>query len=128
VVEGWTAWRYLQGRHEAGRWADVIKAGESFHREVADAPRPDFIDGYTDPWANGDRVAWGEQALEEFRHVKHIARLAACLRPVSASSQLIHGDLTGNVLFHDHLPPAVIDLAPTGARPSSPRRSLWVTR
>jgi hypothetical protein len=25
---------------------------------------------------------------------------------------LIHGDLTGNVLFHDELPPAIIDFTP----------------
>jgi hypothetical protein len=28
------------------------------------------------------------------------------------SSQLIHGDLGGNVLFHHALPPAVIDVSP----------------
>ncbi len=26
--------------------------------------------------------------------------------------QIVHGDLTGNVLFADHLPPAIIDLSP----------------
>ncbi len=34
------------------------------------------------------------------------------LRPLEASSQLIHADLTGNVLFDDQLPPAVIDFSP----------------
>jgi hypothetical protein len=34
------------------------------------------------------------------------------LRPITAPSQVIHGDLTGNVLFDDELPPAVIDLSP----------------
>jgi uncharacterized protein (TIGR02569 family) len=32
--------------------------------------------------------------------------------PVVAPSQLIHGDLTGNVLFAEGMTPAVIDLAP----------------
>jgi hypothetical protein len=31
---------------------------------------------------------------------------------VSGTAQLFHGDLTGNVLFHPHLPPLVIDLSP----------------
>ena len=31
--------------------------------------------------------------------------------PVTAPSQLIHGDLSGNVLFHAELPPAIIDFA-----------------
>jgi uncharacterized protein (TIGR02569 family) len=34
------------------------------------------------------------------------------LRPITAPSQVIHGDLTGTVLFDDELPPAVIDLSP----------------
>jgi hypothetical protein len=33
-------------------------------------------------------------------------------RPVDLPCQLIHGDLGGNVLFHDSLPPAVIDVSP----------------
>ena len=48
----------------------------------------------------------------EFPDVKHLTRLVSALRPLAAPSQLIHGDLTGNVLFHDLLPPAIIDLAP----------------
>ena len=32
--------------------------------------------------------------------------------PVGAPSQLIHGDLTRNVLFADGLPPAIIDFLP----------------
>jgi uncharacterized protein (TIGR02569 family) len=30
----------------------------------------------------------------------------------TSTSQLVHGDLTGNVLFADGLPPAVIDFSP----------------
>ncbi len=31
---------------------------------------------------------------------------------MQAPPQLVHGDLTGNLLFHTSLPPAVIDLSP----------------
>lgn len=112
VVDGWCAWERLAGRHEERRWAEIIAVGERFHAALADVPRPTFIARYTDPWAIGDRVAWGELPIEEFTHVKHLPRLAAVLRPVEARSQLIHGDLTGNVLFTEGLPPAIIDLAP----------------
>ena len=93
-------------------WPEIITVGERFHAALARVPRPEFIARYTDPWAIGDRVAWGELPLEEFMYVKHIPRLAAALRPIEAPSQLIHGDLTGNVLFAEGLPPAIIDLAP----------------
>ena len=112
VVDGWTAAEYLEGRHEDGRWTDVIAVGELLHASIAHVPRPDFIARRTDRWAIGDRVAWGELPIEDFVHVKHLPRLASALRPVEAPSQLVHGDLTGNVLFHPTLPPAVIDFAP----------------
>jgi Ser/Thr protein kinase RdoA (MazF antagonist) len=79
---------------------------------LATLPRPEFITLRTDPWAIGDRVAWRELPASDFAYVKHLTRLASALKPVAARSQLIHGDLTGNVLFDDRLPPAVIDLAP----------------
>ena len=112
VVDGWSAGEALEGRHEKQRWPEIIAVGERFHAALAGVPRLDFIARYTDPWAIGDRVAWGELPAAEFGDVKHLSRLVSALRPLTAPSQLIHGDLTGNVLFHDLLPPAIIDLAP----------------
>jgi hypothetical protein len=107
VIEGWTAWTWLAGRHEPGRWLDIIAAGKRFHAALADIPRPDhIIDTRMNPWEVGDRVAWGERPYDGF------AELQAALRRVDDPPHLIHGDLTGNVLFHDLLPPAVIDVAP----------------
>ena len=111
VVDDWTAWSYLPGEHRAGRWAEVIEIGDRFHRALAGLARPSFIAARTDPWAIGDRVAWGEAPIEPYRAVPHVVRLADRLVPVEARSQLVHGDLTGNVLFAEGLPPAVIDLS-----------------
>ncbi len=112
VVEGWCAWEAVAGRHERGRWPEIVAVGERFHAALAGVRRPDFIARRRDPWAIGDRVARGELPADEFAHVKHLTRLVAALRPISAQSQLVHGDLTGNVLFDDRLPPAVIDFSP----------------
>jgi uncharacterized protein (TIGR02569 family) len=112
VVDGWCAWEAMEGRHEERRWREIIAVGTRFHAALVDVPRPDFIDLRTDAWAIGDRVAWGDLPASEFDHVKHVTRLAAALRPVSAVDQLVHGDLTGNVLFDKTLPPAVIDFSP----------------
>ncbi|HUP54960.1 MAG TPA: aminoglycoside phosphotransferase, partial [Methylomirabilota bacterium] len=112
VIDGWTAWPYMPGEHRASRWLEVIDAGDRFHRAVADVDRPDFIAARTDPWAIGDRIAWDEASIDPYLGVPHVARLAALRRPVDARRQLIHGDLTGNVLFADDLPPAVIDFSP----------------
>jgi uncharacterized protein (TIGR02569 family) len=111
-VDGWCAWERVAGQHRERRWAEIIAAGERFHAALAGIRRPAFLDTRATPWAIGDRVAWGELPAQEFAHVVHLRRLAAALRPVTATGQLIHGDLTGNVLFDDRLPPAIIDFSP----------------
>lgn len=112
LVDGWCAWEFLEGEHRERAWPEVIAAGERFHTAVASVPRPSLIDRRTDHWEVGDRVAWGELPAADFAHVKHLPRLAGALRPVAAHAQLVHGDLTGNVLFAADLPPAVIDFSP----------------
>ncbi|HYK07622.1 MAG TPA: hypothetical protein VEW11_07605 [Gaiellaceae bacterium] len=113
VNDGWCAWEYLAGEHRARAWTEVIAVGERFHAAIADVSRPSFLDRRTNHWAIGERVAWGELPAEQFAHVKHVPRLVAALRPLAVTrSQLVHGDLTGNVLFADELPPAVIDFSP----------------
>jgi uncharacterized protein (TIGR02569 family) len=112
VVGGWTATTAVSGRHDPRRWADIIHVGERFHAALAGFARPGFIDRRTSPWAIADRVAWGEQRADDFLGAKHLPRLMAALRPVEAPSQLMHSDLTGNVLFDDPQPPAIIDFSP----------------
>jgi hypothetical protein len=107
IVDGWIASRWLEGAHVPRRWLDIIEAGRAFHEALAHVPRPGAIlDGRMNPWEIGDRVAWGRQRYEG------IDALLDALEPVDDASQLIHGDLTGNVLFDDALPPAIIDFAP----------------
>ena len=112
VVEDWTAWPYLEGSHAGDRWSEVVDAGIRFHAAIACLPRPELLDQRTDNWAVADRVAWGELPLRDYADAWGIDLLGQRLRPVDLPSQLIHGDLSGNVLLHPHLPPAVIDFAP----------------
>jgi uncharacterized protein (TIGR02569 family) len=111
-VDGWCASEYVAGRHEPRRWAEIIAVGERFHAALRAISRPGFLDHRASAWAISDRVAWREYPADDFPHVRHLPQLTSALRPVSAGSQLIHGDLSGNVLFHDRLPPAIIDFSP----------------
>ncbi|MGA4837807.1 aminoglycoside phosphotransferase [Streptomyces sp. G45] len=115
---GWSASRHLAAAEPAHatapRWREVIAAGRALHRALADVPRPGFLDRRTDAWAVGDRAAWQEAAA-----VPHPAlrapyeHLTALLGPrPRGRSQLVHGDLTGNVLFAPGLAPAVLDFSP----------------
>ncbi len=113
ISAGWCAWEHVAGEHRERAWPEVIAVGERFHAAVAGEPRPSFLDRRTNHWAIGERVAWGELPAEDFADVKHVPRLVGALRPIDeAANQLVHGDLTGNVLFADGLPPAVIDFSP----------------
>ncbi len=115
VVDGWVAWTRVEGRHDfEGKWSEVIAVGERFHAQLQGIPRPAFLDNRRTPWDAGDRAAWGEipLALKSPELSRLVERLKPLLRPTKLPFQLIHGDLPGNVLFADPLPPAIIDFSP----------------
>ena len=75
--------------------------------------RPAFIARQTHAWAVSDRIAFGEAPYDPAPPFSRLAdRLHRLLRPIDLPSQLVHGDFTGNVLFAEGQPPAVIDLSP----------------
>jgi hypothetical protein len=63
-------------------------------------------------------VAWGERDPEPALGpaagsiAGQVRRLLAALRPVNLPDQLVHADLSGNVLFSGGEPPAFIDFSP----------------
>lgn len=60
-----------------------------------------------------DRVAWGEEETAVVPELAEpFARLLSLRRPVEATPQIVHGDLTGNVLFAPGQDPVVIDFTP----------------
>lgn len=114
--EGWSATQWVEGaepdRTTPSTWLQIIEVGRVLHRAVAHLHRPDCLEARDDWWAVADRVAWGEhgsQFLPEFADLSQ--RLQRALEPLGPP-QIVHADLTGNVLFSPTLPPAVIDLTP----------------
>jgi uncharacterized protein (TIGR02569 family) len=115
TFDGWGAHVLVPGRDvdlvvEIHR---VHEASVAFHEAVAGLVRPAFVDARDDPWSFGDRVAWEDvEPVGDDETLGLIARLRAAVVPVSAPDQVIHGDILGNVLVADGLPPAVIDWPP----------------
>lgn len=114
--KGWSANRWLEGSSPdystASTWQEILTAGRAFHRAVAHLERPDILDARQDWWARADRAAWGERVMRfrpEFADVAR--RLQGALGPLGRP-QLVHGDLTTNVLFAPGLSPAIIDVSP----------------
>lgn len=112
LAEGWEAGRYIDGEADVRRADDVLRAGVAFHAAIAELSRPAFLDVRDDPWTVGDRVAWEELPVRVDATAEELLRpLLEVRRTVSVVPQAVHGDLLGNVLFADGLPPAIIDWA-----------------
>ncbi|NHA68155.1 aminoglycoside phosphotransferase [Phycicoccus flavus] len=115
VVEGWGAQAWVPGHPASGAgadWAAVLAAGRSFHVAVAPLPRPQFLDGPTDPWSRADRAAWGEDDVPVPDPVRDLVDRLRVVPGPGGPTRLVHRDLTGNVLLADGHPPAVIDVTP----------------
>jgi len=112
TVDGWSAWQRIEGEHLPRRWAEICAAGKRFHQASADIPVPGWYRQRNDVSARADLAAWDDAALSEFCPLAPVAQLAGRFRPLHGHDQLIHGDLTTNVLFHPTLPPGIIDLSP----------------
>ena len=121
---GWTASRHVAGvepDHRAElRWLDIVAAGRAFHRSLERLSRPGFLDRRSNWWATGDRVAWQEQEPDLLPVFQGPYEVLSVLfgPPPPDRPQLVHGDLTGNVLFAPGLAPAIIDLSPYWRPPS----------
>jgi uncharacterized protein (TIGR02569 family) len=112
VYKGWNAYSFMLGKEVKGRALEKIDISRKFHETIKKSPRPDFIDQATHPWAIADRMVWEEIPLEYGQYLNKVMdRLLRLKKPLNIKNQLIHGDMTGNILFHDEMLPAVIDLS-----------------
>ena len=117
LVDGWIARDFLEGSHEPERWRQILEVGDALHAAVAGIERvhcAPMVVARSDPWAVADRIAWDEEPMPAgpAYEAEPLPRLAAARRPVASAPQLVHGDLSGNILFADGLAPAVIDFSP----------------
>ncbi len=116
VVAGWSAQRFVSGS-PAPRPDEILTAAQALHDALAPVPEPRFLRGRTDLHSWADRLSWGDiDDVDGRTGSGHGARLFAALadgrRPVAAPSQVVHGDMFGNVLFAGDAPPAVVDVTP----------------
>lgn len=119
VVAGWSATLFVDGstvsedERSAHPWTLVLQAGRALHHALADEQRPSFLGRRADRWSSADRFAWDEEpcALGE-RSTGMLTQLRPHVVNEGLQSQLIHGDLSGNVLLSEDVVPAVIDIAP----------------
>ncbi|KAF5562653.1 ribosomal L1 [Fusarium napiforme] len=126
VCDGWTAWEYLEGQATPqGNFDILMKACRAFHADIMRLAieRPSFLSTRQNRFTEADLVTWEEKKLEDVEEVN--SDVMATIQPIldhilelrqpfqkEIKNQLIHGDLTGNVLFDSegNNPPAIIDI------------------
>lgn len=115
VVDGWAAWTTVEGEPApVQRWAELVAASRAFHAALADVPAPRWLGRGRDRWSVAERSTWDGTQVEIAPELADlVGALRAATRPVRLPSQLVHGDLAGNVLFAAGQPPAVIDFSPS---------------
>jgi hypothetical protein len=64
-------------------------------------------------WKLADQMTWDDGAPVWLGvGAGTLERLQQLKAPITEPSQLVHGDMAGNILWHPDLPPAVIDFSP----------------
>lgn len=127
VSHGWTALSFLSGspRDEVD-WDETLRTCRAFHRDIGEINigKPEFLNRRMNRFREADLVAWDEKRLDELPSVKHVnvlSRISQPLRQLGAlkrdftgdmPSQLVHGDIGGNMLFAQdgRQPPGIIDM------------------
>mgnify|MGYP000231554624 CR=1 FL=1 len=132
VVAGWRADTFVEGSPEP-RHDEVISAAVRLHEATAKLERPRFLtQAPVPPWTDvdvftaADRVVWDERLLKslplgapEIEDTPHrtearelLEHLAVLRTPTKSTSQLVHGDLYGTVLFSGAAAPGITDITP----------------
>lgn len=125
VADGWSAARLISGQPgPRGRWEEVLNASRAFHEDLKRiVPEPPaFLEWGNHRWAKADRVAWSEEIEDKWDVVADLdgvfMRLKELQSPVPGTeerSQVVHGDLSGNVLLPSDaqgMSPGIIDFSP----------------
>ncbi|MEO1193722.1 MAG: hypothetical protein AAFY02_18345 [Pseudomonadota bacterium] len=108
-IDGWTAWRWIDGKTNPTRTRDIVLAARAYHEGLSGLRCDPALLGRDDPWAKADRVAWGEAPPSYSADYELLLRPFLSVAPAADRLQLVHADLTGNVVFAPGQPPGIID-------------------
>jgi len=116
VYEGYVAYHFLDGSHVRGKYKEKLQVSNKFHNLLKDIKKPEFLDIPRNSWSIANWVALDKK---EFNYDKEFLDLYNQIKPhlksLNLPNQIVHGDLSGNFLFDDILPPAIIDFSPAWA-------------
>lgn len=116
VYKDWCCTHYEPGEHRKGNIEEKLKVARLFHSDLADKSFLD-IPKTEDPWSKSHRIAWQSEKLPQSLSKQAVKILGELLSNVRLKEnykvQIVHSDLSGNILFDEVLAPLVIDFSPT---------------
>jgi hypothetical protein len=119
---GWSATVKLDGAEpdyqKSGTWARTIEAGRAFHRATVSLENPMATVKQDNWWSRADEHAWDRQRPPVSPKLESVvSRLSAACTGLE-TEQVVHGDLTMNILFKSGEAPAILDVSPYWRAPS----------
>jgi uncharacterized protein (TIGR02569 family) len=118
VCDGWICTQFERGEDRRGRIEEKLEAARLFHRDLSNVCLNTYpkIDN---PWSRAHRIAWQVDDLPNNMPKLIHMTLERLLGKVILKDQdhykmqIVHSDLSGNILFDDVLSPLIIDFSPT---------------
>jgi uncharacterized protein (TIGR02569 family) len=116
VKEGWICSAFEKGEEKQGFVTEKLAVSKLFHQDLRRINVNDFI-APTNAWETAHEVAWQKRELPKNIDVVAKSMLTELLNKVNVQEsyqwQIVHGDLSGNILFVEGMEPLIIDFSPT---------------
>lgn len=112
IYKGWQAFNYQDGEEIKSDWDIKINTSRKFHKSLRGVSKPDFIGKRNNPWDNADLAVWESDLYFRIGIEDYTNSLVSMLKPIDLPQQIIHADLTQNILFYSKLDPLIIDFSP----------------
>lgn len=111
---GWGCTCFELGEEVTGRIREKYTVAQELHGLFGTIQKPTGWKPSDSPWSQAHQIVWWERELPQNIHTEIYRIIQAAmnhLKPLTLSNQIIHWDLCGNILFHETLPPVVIDFS-----------------
>lgn len=116
VYKGWCCTRYERGEYIDGNVKQKLEVSRLLHHDLVDIDFINIPKSY-DPWSISHRIAWQKEKLPQYISRDAYKILEVLISKIKLKEnyeiQIVHSDLSGNILFDEVLSPLIIDFSPT---------------
>jgi hypothetical protein len=114
ISNGWICFYKSKGKEDRAQLLEKLEISNELHKLLENYPKPDFLDLRNNRSSIADNIAWqSSDAQISYKPLKEVFNKLQTISPkINLPSQIIHGDLGGNILFSESSKPVVIDFSP----------------